>query len=182
MAAWQRSVDADGRGRRAPLKLTNLDKVLYPETGTTKAEVIDYYARVADVLLPHAAPAAGDPQALAGRGRRPTTTRAGVLREEPRRRARRTGCERRTIQHSDHDNDYPLVNDLATLVWLAQIAALEMHVPQWRFGRERRSRKNPDRLVLDLDPGAGVGLAECAEVARLGARHPAPTWGSTRCR
>jgi bifunctional non-homologous end joining protein LigD len=74
--------------------------------------------------------------------------------------------KRRTIEHVDHSNDYPLVNDRATLVWLAQLAALEIHVPQWRFG-PRGARRNPDRLVLDLDPGEGVGLAECAEVARL---------------
>ena len=73
---------------------------------------------------------------------------------------------RRKIEHRDHDNDYPLVNDLATLTWLAQIAALEIHVPQWQFGRNGQPR-NPDRLVLDLDPGPGVSLAECAEVALL---------------
>jgi bifunctional non-homologous end joining protein LigD len=58
------------------------------------------------------------------------------------------------------------VNDLATLTWLAQIAALEIHVPQWQFGRNG-AQHNPDRLVLDLDPGPGAGLLECAEVARL---------------
>ena len=73
---------------------------------------------------------------------------------------------RGAIEHKDHANDYPLVNDLATLTWLGQIAALEIHVPQWQFGRNGLP-KNPDRLVLDLDPGEGVGLAECAEVARL---------------
>ena len=74
--------------------------------------------------------------------------------------------KRRPIQHKGHANDYPLVNDLATLTWLGQIAALEIHVPQWQFGRTG-IRKNPDRLVLDLDPGEGVGLPECAEVARF---------------
>ena len=71
---------------------------------------------------------------------------------------------RHKIAHRDHDNDYPVVNDLATLTWLAQLAALEIHVPQWRFGRNGQPR-NPDRLVLDLDPGPGVSLAECAEIA-----------------
>ena len=68
-----------------------------------------------------------------------------------------------------------------TLVWLAQMAALELHVPQWRFGRNG-ARKNPDRMVLDLDPGEGAGLPECVEVAQARARAPAGTWGSTRCR
>src|SRR3712207_7539501 len=59
-----------------------------------------------------------------------------------------------------------VVNDLATLTWLAQLAALEIHVPQWRFGDDGQPR-NPDRLVLDLDPGPGVSLADCAEIALL---------------
>jgi len=58
------------------------------------------------------------------------------------------------------------VNDLATLVWLAQQDALELHAPQWRFGRDGTPR-TPDRLVLDLDPGEGAGLPECVEVAKL---------------
>ena len=73
---------------------------------------------------------------------------------------------RRKIAHRDHDNYYPVVNDLATLTWLAQLAALEIHVPQWRFGRNGQPR-NPDRLVLDLDPGPGVSLTDCAEIALL---------------
>ena len=73
---------------------------------------------------------------------------------------------RHKIAHKDHDNFYPVVNDLATLTWLAQLAALEIHVPQWRFGRNGQPR-NPNRLVLDLDPGPGVSLAECAEIALL---------------
>ena len=77
------------------------------------------------------------------------------------------------IPHSTGAKDYPLVGDIPTLVYLAQVASLELHVPQWRFDAGRRSRATADRLVLDLDPGPGVGLAECAEVARLGARHPA---------
>ena len=77
-----------------------------------------------------------------------------------------TWVKRRAIEHSTHDNEYPLVNNRATLTWLAQIASLEIHVPQWRFGRNG-AKKNPDRMVLDLDPGEGVGLPECAEVARL---------------
>jgi bifunctional non-homologous end joining protein LigD len=74
--------------------------------------------------------------------------------------------ERRSIEHRDHTNSYPLVNDEATLIWLGQTATLELHAPQWRFGRTG-TRRNPDRLVLDLDPGEGAGLIECAEVAFL---------------
>ncbi|WP_394768109.1 ATP-dependent DNA ligase [Lacisediminihabitans sp.] len=146
------------------LTLTNLDKVLYPSTGTTKRDVLAYYAEIADVLVPHAA-------------NRPATRKRWVhgvgTAEHPGQSFFQKNLEdsapswvkRRTIQHSDHSNVYPLVNDRATLVWLGQLAALEIHVPQWQFGRTGTVR-NPDRLVLDLDPGEGVGLVECAEVAR----------------
>ncbi len=150
-------------GRR--IRLTNLGKVLYPATGTTKAEVVEYYSRIADVLLPHMR-------------NRPVTRKrwvAGVgTADEP----GEVFFEKnlpdsapdwipvREMAHSDHTTRYPLVDDLATLVWMAQQAALELHVPQWRFGAGGAAL-HPDRLVLDLDPGEGAGLAECAEVARL---------------
>jgi bifunctional non-homologous end joining protein LigD len=161
MASADQNVVIDGRR----LKLTNLDKVLYPETGTTKGDVLDYYARVAAALIPHAK-------------NRPATRKRWVhgvgTEDEPGEmffqknldeRSTPQWVLRRGLQHSDHVNTYPLVNDLATLTWLGQIAALEIHVPQWQFGRTG-ARKNPDRMVLDLDPGPGAGLAECAEVAR----------------
>jgi bifunctional non-homologous end joining protein LigD len=147
------------------IRLSNLEKVLYPATGTTKGEVLDYYARIAEALIPHAA-------------NRPATRKRWVhgvgTAEKPGQvffqknldDSAPNWVKRRTLEHKDHSNDYPLVNDLATLTWLAQIAALEIHVPQWQFGRTG-VQKNPDRIVLDLDPGPGVGLAECAEVARL---------------
>jgi bifunctional non-homologous end joining protein LigD len=149
-------VDVDGRR----LRLTNLDKVLYPETGTTKGDVIHYYASVASALLPHLA-------------ERPVTRKRwpdGVGTAE---RPIESFFEkdlgngvpdwvlRQTILHSGGEKRYPVVTDRATAVWLAQTAALELHVPQWRFDTDRR----PTRMVLDFDPGDGVGLAECAEVA-----------------
>ncbi len=152
------------------LKLTNLDKVIYPETGTTKGEVIDYYSRVADVLIPHARDrAATRKRWVSGTG---TAEKPGqVFFEKNLPTSAPEFLTRREIQHSDHVNTYPLVNDLSTLVWIAQQAALEIHVPQWRFGKAAHDgsfqRKNPDRMVLDLDPGEGAGLQECAEVARL---------------
>jgi bifunctional non-homologous end joining protein LigD len=147
------------------LKLTNLDKVLYPETGTTKAEVLDYYTRVADVLIPHARNRPVTRKRwVEGVG---TEAKPGtVFFEKNLPDSAPSWIPRRDIQHSDHVNTYPLVNDLATLAWLAQQASLELHVPQWRFGKGG-ARQNPDRLVLDLDPGDGAGLPECVEVARL---------------
>jgi bifunctional non-homologous end joining protein LigD len=61
---------------------------------------------------------------------------------------------------------FPFLDDLAGLVWAANLAALELHVPQWTVG-PRGGLRHPDRLVIDLDPGAPAGLAECAQVARV---------------
>ncbi|MFT4167093.1 MAG: ATP-dependent DNA ligase [Microlunatus sp.] len=156
----EQTVTVDGH----PVKLTNLDKVLYPLTGTTKAEVIGYYAEIAAMMLPHLI------DRPATRKRWPDgvgdgTDNPTVFFNKNLARGTPDWVSRFTIAHRDHDNDYPVVNDLATLTWLGQLAALEIHVPQWRFGKNGEPR-NPDRLVLDLDPGEGVGLAQCAEVAR----------------
>lgn len=148
------------------LKLTNLDKVLYPETGTTKADVIGYYHAIAEAMIPHTRDriatrkrwvhGVGTPEhpgeVFFQKNLDPASTPGWV--------------KQRTITHKTSTNTYPLVNDRATLVWLAQIASLEIHVPQWRVGRGDQ-RRNPDRMVLDLDPGEGATLADCAEVARL---------------
>ncbi|GAA4050032.1 ATP-dependent DNA ligase [Arthrobacter methylotrophus] len=147
------------------LTLTNLGKIMYPETGTTKAEVLEYYAAVAPFLIPAAA-------------NRPATRKRWVhgvgTTEEPGKMFFQKNLDdstpswvpRVTIQHRDHSNVYPLVNNLATLTWLAQIAALEIHVPQWQVDADG-TMLPPDRLVLDLDPGPGTGLPECVEVAKL---------------
>lgn len=148
----------DVAGRR--LRLTNLDKVLYPHTGTTKGEVIDYITRIAPLMLPH----------LAGRPVTRLRWPEGVDHPPFFAKALEAGAPewlpRRAIDHSTGAKDYPLIEDLPALVYLAQVASLELHTPQWRFAPDG-GRRHPDRLVLDLDPGSGVGLAECAEVARL---------------
>ncbi len=141
------------------LQLTNLDKVLYPATGTTKGEVLHYLAEIAPVLIPHAA------NRPATRKRWPDGVEGQVFFQKNTDKSTPSWVRTRRIQHKSSTNDYVLVNDLATLTWLGQTATLEVHVPQWQFGRTG-VRHNPDRLVLDLDPGPGAGLAECAEVAR----------------
>ena len=146
------------------ITLTNLDKVMYPSTGTTKGDVLAYYAEIADVLIPHAKDRPATRKRWVNGVGTPDDPGEVFFQKNLDEHAP-TWVKRRSIEHSDHRNDYPLVNDLATLTWLGQIAALEIHVPQWRFGRTG-TRKNPDRIVFDLDPGEGVGLAECAEVAR----------------
>ncbi|MET0590466.1 MAG: ATP-dependent DNA ligase [Naasia sp.] len=159
MAERAQTVTVDGRR----LRVTNLDKVLYPATGTTKADVLDYYARIADALVPHTRD-------------RPLTRKRWVhgvgTADEPGEVFFQKNLDegtpdwvaRRSLSHSSRTSDYPLANDRATLAWLAQIAALELHVPQWRFG-SGDEQLNPDRLVLDLDPGEGTSLADCVRVA-----------------
>ncbi|QZY28437.1 non-homologous end-joining DNA ligase [Nocardioides coralli] len=157
-------VDVEGR----TLTLSNLDKVLYPRTGTTKGEVLDYYARIAPVLLPHLQDRAVTrvrwPHGVA----EPSFFEKNAPQGTPGwvRTARvPTSGSRGGSRHGDH-LDFPVVDDLATLTWLANLAALELHVHQWTVGRNGRP-KNPDRLVIDLDPGEGAGLHECAAVALL---------------
>lgn len=144
-------------GRR--LRVSNLDKVLYPETGTTKGEVIDYYTRIAPLLLPHVA---GRPVT---RKRWPEGVDAAQFFAKALEAGAPSWIPRRPIAHSSGPKDYPLIEETAALVYFAQTASLELHVPQWRFTPDG-DRGHPDRLVLDLDPGPGVGLAECAQVAR----------------
>lgn len=141
------------------LTLTNLDKVLYPETGTTKGDVLAYYAAIAEWMIPHTE---GRP---ATRKRFVNGVEGEMFFEKNLPDSAPSWVARHSIEHRDHASVYPLVDDLATLTWLGQVAALEIHVPQWRFG-PRGAQRNPDRLVLDLDPGEGVGLAECVFVAQ----------------
>ncbi|HET9872072.1 MAG TPA: non-homologous end-joining DNA ligase [Propionibacteriaceae bacterium] len=144
------------------LRLTNLEKVLYPQTGTTKAEVLAYYAEIAPLLIRQSR------DRPATRKRWPDGVSADdrlVFFVKNLEAGAPEWIRRVEITHKDRSILYPLVNDLATLTWMAQLAALEIHVPQWRF--DPAGRPLPaDRLVLDLDPGEGVGLDTCAEVAR----------------
>ena len=128
------------------LNVSNLDKVLYPATGTTKADVMRYYQAVADVLVPQVR-------------RRPVTRKRwpeGVDKQSFFRKDLEDSAPAwvptGTIQHTTSVNAYPLIDGSATLAWLSQVAALELHTPQWRFGADGKPQ-NPDRLVLDLDPG-----------------------------
>jgi bifunctional non-homologous end joining protein LigD len=161
MAAAKERVRVAGR----ELTLTNLDKVIYPEAGTTKADVLAYYAAVAHVLIPAAY-------------NRPATRKRWVngvgTAEKPGEVFFQKNLEdsapgwlpRAAITHKDRTIHYPMVNDPATLTWFGQINSLEIHVPQWQVD-SHGSQLNPDRLVLDLDPGEGAGLEECVEVALL---------------
>ncbi|MEV0947845.1 ATP-dependent DNA ligase [Rhodococcus sp. NPDC049939] len=154
MAAGARQITIDGHR----LSLTNLDKILYPESGTTKGEVIDYYTQIAPAMLPHIADRA------VTRKRWPNGVGSEPFFEKNLASSAPAWLERRALEHSDRSVQYPLLNSAAALAWAGQQAALELHVPQWRFDGQRRGPAT--RIVFDLDPGPGVGLAECAEVAR----------------
>jgi bifunctional non-homologous end joining protein LigD len=182
------AVQVDGRS----LALTNLAKVLYPADGFTKAEVLDYYQRICPVLLPHIA---SRPMTLRrfphGVGdlsffekHAPAHRPDWVRTEEVVSRSSRSRSPGETIS-------YLVIDDLPSLIWVVNLAALELHVPMWRFGdpatttttntgttnttgtagttgisaAEPYGSAEPDLLVFDLDPGAPATIVECCRVA-----------------
>jgi len=158
-------VTVEVEGRR--LTLTNLDKVLYPSTETTKGEVLNYYARVSPMFL---AVLQGRPVT---RVRWPHGVGGASFFEKNVPPGAPSWIPRFTVASSGKREGgdsvtYPLVPDVATLTYLANLAALELHVPQWRGPTQidgAGARQNPDRVVIDLDPGSPAGLPECARVA-----------------
>ncbi|GHJ17917.1 MULTISPECIES: non-homologous end-joining DNA ligase [unclassified Micromonospora] len=156
MPADRFKVEVEGRS----LELSNLDKVLFPQAGFTKGEVIDYYTRIAPVLLPHLRDRALTrirfPNGVDGGSffekNAPAATPAWVRTENLPVPGSTKGRE--TI-------DFVVCDELPTLVWLANLAALELHTPQWKVG------EHPDMMVVDLDPGAPAALRQCCQVALL---------------
>ena len=146
------SVLVEGR----KLTLTSLDKLMYPATETTKGEVLSYYAQVGPVLLRH----------LAGRPVTRVRWPHGTGDQSFFEKNLPSGAPSWLPRVKVDDVTYPMVGDLAQLTYLVNLNSIELHVPQWRVGEEGE-RLNPDRLVIDLDPGAPAGLAECATVALL---------------
>ena len=150
------SLDIDGR--RIPI--TNLDKVLFPTTGTRKFEVIDYYSRIAAVMLPHLA---GRPIT---RKRWPNGVESMPFFEKDLPSSAPDWLARFGEQHSKRVITYPLATSRADLVWFGQMAALELHTPQWRVPADEAAPK-ADRLVLDLAQLGGRDLALGLALARL---------------
>jgi bifunctional non-homologous end joining protein LigD len=159
MARRESQVTIAGR----ELTISNVDKVMFPETGFTKGQLIDYYVKVAPVMLAHL-------------GDRPLT-----MKRFPDGVAKKFFYEKhvpahapewvRTVEVPSSDGDseveYAVVCDLPTLVWTANLGAIELHVPLWRVGRRRKLPGPPDYLVFDLDPGGGTTIVECCTVAAL---------------
>ncbi|MGB5952702.1 MAG: non-homologous end-joining DNA ligase, partial [Ornithinimicrobium sp.] len=151
------------------LRVTSLDKEMYPETGTTKLAVLEHYIAVAEAMLPHLA------QRPVTRVRWPHGVGGPSFFEKNLPSGAPSWLTSVTItghgSRSDHGHvDYPVVTDLAALIYLANLGSLEFHVPQWRIDDDGQPRK-PDRLVIDLDPGPGAGLTQCARVALLVREH-----------
>ncbi len=149
------------------VKLTNAEKVLYPATGTTKSDIFDYYTRIAEVMIPHIA---GRP---ATRKRWPNGVAEESFFEKQLAASAPDWLPRASVTHRSGTTTYPIIDSVEGLAWIAQQAALEVHVPQWRFvaewTRSRAEELKPGpatRLVFDLDPGEGVTMAQLAEVAR----------------
>ena len=149
------TVEVDGQR----LALSNLDKVLYPDTGFTKGEVIDYYVAVADALLPHVA------ERPLTRKRWPNGTSAASFFEKNTPRGTPSFVSTAFLpEHGDDGVEYVVADSLATLVWLANLAALELHVPQWKVDDEG-SPLDADLVVFDLDPGPPADIIDCCNVA-----------------
>jgi len=149
-----RQVEVEGR----ELKLTNLDKVLYPEAGFTKGEMVDYYAKVAPTMIPH----------LAGRALTLRRFPEGVDDTEAAFFEKRCPKHRpdwvktAAVPAGPHagEIDFCVCEDLPTLVWMAQLAAIELH-PSLSLAEE------PDRptvLAFDLDPGPPADILDCCRV------------------
>jgi bifunctional non-homologous end joining protein LigD len=169
MARHEQKVTVEGHR----LTLSNLDKVLYPETGTTKGEILDYCARIAPHLIRHAQDRIATRKRWVDGVGTPDDP-GDVFFEKNLPESAPSWIRTRAIRHSTGTKSYPLVNDLATLTYLTQMAALEIHVPQWRVsagakdpGTIDSETRFPDRMVFDLDPGPGRELADCIEVAQL---------------
>lgn len=154
MASAGVEVEIDGR----QLRLSNLDKVLYPEAGFTKGEVIDYYTRIAPTMLPHIRE-----RALTFK-RFPDGVDGGSFFEKrcPKHRppwvqtAAGPGDNKGTIQYCELD-------ERPALVWAANMAALELHAPMARAA----DIETPRAVVFDLDPGAPATIVECARIGLL---------------
>jgi len=153
-------VDVEIDGRR--LSLSHLDKVLFPSTGFTKGALLDYYRRIAPVMLPHL-------------GDRPVT-----LRRYPNGVEDQGFFEKHVPAHAPKwvrsvtvpsstnggaDVAYPMIGDLPSLLWAANLDSIEFHVPLWHAGGRRKLPAPPDHVVFDLDPGPGTDIVDCCRVA-----------------
>ena len=151
----KRTTEIDVGGRT--LKLTNREKVMYPRTGFTKGELIDYYAAIAPVLLGHLA---GRPLTLK---RYPNGVEGEYFYEKrcPAHRPDWVSTAPIGSERGKGTIDYCLAEDLPTLIWAANLADIELHTSLSRA----KDMDTPTAIVFDLDPGAPAALKECCRVA-----------------
>lgn len=162
--------EVDGRG----LQLTNLDKQLFPD-GTTKAELVEYYLHIAEVMLPHLA------DRCITRVRFPNGSAEASFYEKNAPAGTPDWVRIQRVLAADSTIDYVVADSPATLVWLANLAAIELHTPQWRVPDAPEDHR--DRIVLegdgavlastvvvDLDPGPGITTEQIATAAMLAAQ------------
>ncbi|MFI9202699.1 non-homologous end-joining DNA ligase [Streptomyces sp. NPDC053048] len=142
-------------GRR--LSLSHLDRVLFPESGHTKAQILQYYARIAAVMLPHAQGRAVSfvraPEGSGGESwiaKTPPNGSPGWVPRVP-------------VRHKDGVAEQVMIDSTAALIAMVNLGAYEVHVPQWTAAA---GPDGHDRLVLDLDPGPGTDLVVCCRVAQ----------------
>ena len=142
------------------LTVSNLDKVFYPSTGFTKGQIIDYYARVAEVMVPHLQ----DRPLTMKRYPNGVDDKSFFEKHIPSHAP--SWVRRVTVPSTSAGGpvEHPVVGDRPTLVWAANLAAIEYHVPLWRAGRRSTLPAPPDHMVFDLDPGAGASVVECCLV------------------
>ena len=154
-ASSSTSVDVEVEGRA--LKLSNLDKVLYPEAGFTKGQVIDYYTRIAPALLPHLY------QRALTLKRYPNGVDGQFFYEKNCPRHRPPWVETLSVWSARNkaDVNYCLIDELAGLIWVANLASLELHTSL----AHARDIQRPNMLVFDLDPGPPATVVECGRVA-----------------
>jgi bifunctional non-homologous end joining protein LigD len=161
------NIRVDGR----ELQLSNLEKPLFP-TGFTKRDMLDYYARIAPAMLPHLrdrpVTVKRFPEGVHHKGfieknvprHAPDWIRTITL---PRKGTDRWGKKTQADSGGD-TTQFTVVDDLATLTWLVNLAAVEFHTPMWRTGPKEQPRP-PDLLVFDLDPGQPATITQCCQVA-----------------
>jgi bifunctional non-homologous end joining protein LigD len=144
------------------LTVSNLDKVFYPKVGFTKGEMIDYYARIAPVMLPHVVDRPLTMKRFPNGVDRPFFFEKHLPAHAP------SWVHHVSVPSRTEGGavDYGVVCDVPTLIWAANLATIEFHVPLWKVGRRRKLPGPPDHMVFDLDPGEGSTMVECCAVAR----------------
>jgi bifunctional non-homologous end joining protein LigD len=159
MAAGETRVAVEGR----EINISNLDKVLFPAAHFTKGQLIDYYAKVGPAMLPHIADRPLTMKRFPDGVERPFFYEKHVPSHAP------EWVRTIAVPSSDGEEgvEYTVIDELPTLVWAAQLGAIELHVPLWRIGRRRNLPGPPDLIVFDLDPGEGTDVVECCSVALL---------------